>query len=101
MDLLPRGWPLVRLKVQLAHHAHDLLVDVFPLAHALVRQEVLAAELVKLRLRARPRVLPEAPDLEVRREVAALLAKLAMRFVGALLCGLRPVARVLKAEHRG
>ena len=74
VDLLAGRRLGVGRKVPLAHHADELLVDVLPLAHPVVRQEVIAAEPVHLAAgAARAGVLPETPQLEIAREVAALL----------------------------
>ncbi len=88
--------------VELLHHPDQLLVDVLPLAHPVVVEEVLATQLVHLVARAlAARVLPEGPQLQVAGEVRALVAELAVGLVGLLLHVARPVARILQAERRG
>src|SRR5262252_8036410 len=94
MQLLPGRRGAVRRDVELAHDAHDLLVDVLPLAHPPVVEEILATEPMQLRARAAiARFAPRAPELEVPGEVAAVDAELLVRLIRLLLHRLRPVAR--------
>src|SRR5262249_61425104 len=93
VDLLRRRRLRAGHEAHLAHHADQLIVDVLPLAHALVRQEVLAAELDQLARAPRARLLPELPDREQAEEVALLAAEPAVRRVRRPLLPRRGVAR--------
>jgi hypothetical protein len=88
-------------EAELAHGAHQLLVDVLPLAHPPRRDEVVAARPLELRATAAAAgLLVERPQLQVAEEVADLVAELLVRLVGLLLGRQRPLARILEAERR-
>src|SRR6185369_3998960 len=73
----------------------ELLVHVAPLAHAWVRQEILAAQPLQ------PGLVLQLPQLEEREEIRLLVGKARVTLVGRLGAFRRPLSRVLHRERRG
>src|SRR5262249_55423528 len=83
MDLRIRRGSLRGLPSQLRNQLPELSVHIAPLAHAVVRQEMLAAGLVQLAVRL-PSVEPvveELPELQPGEEVGLLVVELLLRLV--------------------
>ena len=92
----------VHRNAQLFHHLPKLGIDILPLAHAQVVEEIhpaLAAELVR---RERLLLLAEVvPQVHEGEEIGLFVVEAAVLFVRGLLFVHRTLARILNGERRG
>ena len=92
----------VHRQPELFHHLTQLGIDILPLAHAQVVEEIdpaLAAELVRgERFLLLAQVVPQVDE---RQEVGLFIVETAMFLVRGLLLVHWPLARVLNGERRG
>ena len=96
------GGPVGREEFRLAQKTEELNVDVRPFAHPKERQKVLPARLAQLRAgQAVFQVVPEPPELEIRKEIGPLVEKRRVRLVGFRRRFGGAFARVLYFERRG
>ena len=91
-----------QLPSQLGDESMQLAVDVQPLAHAVVGEEVFPAQIHQLAVRflVRERLLVELPQLEPGEEIGFFVVELELRRVGGARALQRPLARVLQRQHR-
>src|SRR5258706_5455164 len=103
MPLLIGGRRLRNAPAELADKLLQLAVDVAPLAHAVEREEMLAAGLVQLAagFPVLERFLEELPQLQPGKEIGFLVVELFLRFVGRGSPIARPLARILHRERGG